>query len=258
MDFLKLYQQQQLLNRIYPKSLLDVIRTQSRLTELLKHRSKLSFFLPVKEPKVYTSVANSFAFIESLNKIHKLHSSLPNVSQQRFAAMDVDFLELTQQNDEEDKNIIIDEAQNVKRIIADIYKDNSKLLLVEARQFEQIIAEILNSQGFEIELTKQTRDEGFDIIAIKKLHGNFPLKFLVECKRYTSEKVGVEVVRCFKNVIDEQNANKGIIVTTSYFTKGAIKKKEMYPYLLDYKDKDDVMKWLDEYYALKITGRMSL
>lgn len=37
-------------------------------------------------------------------------------------------------------------------------------------------------KGFEVMLTKQTRDGGYDILALK-LNRDFHLKFLVECKR---------------------------------------------------------------------------
>jgi restriction system protein len=74
------------------------------------------------------------------------------------------------------------------------------------------------------------------------------MKFLVECKRYSTMKVGVEVIRIFKHVIDKANANRGIFVTTSYFTKGAINEQKDYPYLLDYRDKDKVLEWIKGYF----------
>lgn len=92
-----------------------------------------------------------------------------------------------------------------------------------------MIAEILRHQGFIIELTKQTRDNGFDILAIRPVNRHAPLKYLVECKRYKNMKVGVEIIRGFKNVVDSENANFGIIVTTSYFTKDAQKKQKEAP-----------------------------
>jgi restriction system protein len=95
--------------------------------------------------------------------------------------------------------------------------------------------------------TRRDRDNGYDIIAIKYFDQHTPLKFLVECKRFSREKVGVEIIRCFKEVIATESANRRIIVTTSYFTKDAIKKKNATPYLLDYRDKDAVMQWVFDY-----------
>ncbi|PZU24451.1 MAG: hypothetical protein DI622_03825 [Chryseobacterium sp.] len=47
------------------------------------------------------------------------------------------------------------------------------------------------------------------------------------------------------------SANKGLIVTTSYFSRDAIKKQQETPLLLEYKDKDEVINWVNEYYAQK-------
>jgi hypothetical protein len=97
MNYLELYQQQHRLNRIYPKSVRDVIRMQSRLNALANPGTKFPFFLTVKEPKVYTCVARSFAFIETLNQIHapKLDWQKLN-SLQKLAAMDLIFRNLQQ------------------------------------------------------------------------------------------------------------------------------------------------------------------
>jgi HJR/Mrr/RecB family endonuclease len=148
--------------------------------------------------------------------------------------------------------IFLDEVSRVKRIIADIYYDNGLLNKIEPREFEEIVAEMLRGKGFKVELTKQTRDNGYDLLAISEENG-FPLKYLVECKRYAERrKIGVDIVRGFKEVVESENANKGIIVTTSYFTKDARDKKEKTPYLLDYRDKDDVINWVSEYFKASI------
>ena len=68
------------------------------------------------------------------------------------------------------------------------------LLNLSPRQFEEFIAEIRNRFGCEVERTKQTRDGGRDIIAVKRAEAN--CRFLIECKRYDPKnKVGVSIVR---------------------------------------------------------------
>ena len=90
-------------------------------------------------------------------------------------------------------------------------------------------------------------------MAISLANGNFPLKFIVECKQYTTKKVGVEIVRQFMHVIDRENANKGIITTTSYFTKDGQKERDQFkPYLLDFKDRDDILEWVRKYCEEKL------
>lgn len=134
----------------------------------------------------------------------------------------------------------------VKRIITDIYKDNSLFLKIQPREFEEVINELLRHQGYETELTAQTRDGGFDIIALKTLAGNIPIKMLVECKRY-KHKVGVDVIRSFKDVIATENANLGMLVTTGYFTRDAKAKQQKSKYILSLKDKNDIVEWTNDY-----------
>lgn len=144
-------------------------------------------------------------------------------------------------------NIIVDEAQQMRQLITDIYNNNNTLYVLTGRRFEELIAELMASQGFEVELTQQTRDGGYDILAVQKLLGQYALRFLVECKKYdSSRKVGVEVVRSFSHVLSRNGANKGILVTTSYFTKDALSEAQ-HPYLLDFRDKDKVLEWVRAY-----------
>ena len=145
------------------------------------------------------------------------------------------------------RKVVIKETNRLTRIILDIYKNNSILLTVSPREFEEIIAELLHSQGFVVDLTKQTRDNGYDILALKRIQGHVPLKFLVECKRYTSIKIGISVIREFKEVVESERANRGIIVTSSYLTKEAKRKINEARSLLDFKERDQVIDWIKDY-----------
>ena len=191
-------------------------------------------------------------FFKNLEDITKQFSIGGNISSKiEFSYNSFDFLKFVENIPEEDakeiETVVVEQTKSIKKIITDIYQDNSNLLKIEPRQFEEMIAELLYSQGFKVELTKQTRDNGYDIIALK-VEDNFPLRFLVECKRLTKDKVGIEIIRSFKEVVQSENANKGIIVTTSYFTRDARKKRDETPYLLDYRDKDDVLNWVTKYH----------
>lgn len=149
--------------------------------------------------------------------------------------------------------IVVSESKRIKQIITDIYKDNKILYEITPRKFEEIIAELMYQKGFEVELTKPTRDGGYDILAIQYVDGlRMPLKFLVECKNYTKRPVGVEIIRSFGYVVNKENADRGLIFTTSYFTKPAHDLRMQDPYLFEYNDKNDIIKWVDDYYNLAI------
>lgn len=198
----------------------------------------------------------------SMDRTAKMMKELNSVSS-KFAYLNYDFSDLfkkieTQEDKEENsqekgsESIIISETSRIKGIISEIYYNNLKLFSLHPREFEKIVAELLYSKGFEVELTKQTRDNGYDILALKHIDGFSPIKYLVECKRYAEKrKIGVEIIRSFKEVIQTENANKGLIVTTSYFSTEAIKKQRETPLLLDYKNKDEVIEWVNDYFQNK-------
>lgn len=264
-DFLKA--QQRIQDSLYPPAIRGLMETQRKIQDSLLSPSVVVFLEtqhslkkiiesnPLKDIKPLTDFSSidkylkTFTTIENINKHFTVAETIS--SRLKYSYTNYDFLKFVDDTPEEEskeiETVIVEQTKSIKRIITDIYKDNSNLLKVEPRQFEEMIAEILFSKGFKVELTKQTRDNGFDIIALQMLENNFPLKFLVECKRFTKDKVGIDIIRSFKEVMQTENANKGIIVTTSYFTKDANKKRLETPYLLDYKDKDDVLTWVAEY-----------
>lgn len=203
-------------------------------------------------------LSDATRFVEAFRKMEMfsqpaLHPSVISAieSIRKVSVFEYDFSKVLEiEEDSKEEEIFIDETKRIKSIITDIYHNNSLLHTIEPRNFEEVVAELLFSQGFKVELTKQTRDNGFDIIALKYIDGHIPFKFLVECKRH-KEKIGVEIVRSFKEVIQTEKANRGIIIATSYFTAGAKKKQEEMPYLLDLRDKDHVIQWVNDYYSLK-------
>lgn len=83
------------------------------------------------------------------------------------------------------------------------------------RQFEEYIASILPNMGYKnIKLTSLTADSGYDISATKDNK-----KILFECKKYSeNNKVGSRDVRIFADACRRMNADKGIFITTGYFT----------------------------------------
>lgn len=114
------------------------------------------------------------------------------------------------------------------------------------RQFEIIISELLQLDGFEIELMQGTKDNGVDIVAVKDLgeHGLF--KALWQAKKYKAgRKIGIETIRELADVRNEHKASKGIIVTSSFLTSGALQRVQRDQYMLGKVDRDDLTAWID-------------
>lgn len=114
------------------------------------------------------------------------------------------------------------------------------------RKFEELIAAIFRNQGFYVELTPETRDGGFDAIAIQSDHFTGTQSYVVECKRNAPTwKVGIGVVRSIYGVLNDRNATKAIVVTTSSYTEGAKRFGDRHLARLSLRDYNDVVAWLN-------------
>ena len=91
---------------------------------------------------------------------------------------------------------------------------------ITSREFEHIIDRLYARMGYQTQLTSAQKDGGRDIIAKKRQIGTLE-HLLVECKQY-SKPVDIKIVRALLGVVADEKVNKGVLVTTSRFTKGAI------------------------------------
>jgi len=123
-------------------------------------------------------------------------------------------------------------------------KNPHALYNVDPRLFEEIIAEIFRKFGFETNLTKQTRDGGYDIFAIEQREYTHN-KYIIECKRYAKHrKVDINLVRNLYGVKIHNWVTKAFLVTTSSFSADAMEFKRQHAWELELKDYHDIRKWL--------------
>jgi restriction endonuclease Mrr len=153
------------------------------------------------------------------------------------------------------QRIITDQSEisnTIPKLINLIKEDSSYIYKISTREFEHVIAEIFKQQGFDVKLTKRTRDGGKDVIAINKNALGLETSYFIECKRHSLEsKVDVGIVRHVYGVHSSRNGpNKSIIATTSTFTPDAIKyatTELRSRWDMDLKDIDDVLSWIRNY-----------
>jgi restriction system protein len=93
------------------------------------------------------------------------------------------------------------------------------LLNVSSREFEHIVERLYSAMDYETELTPAQKDGGRDILANKNDPGKLE-HLRIECKQY-NKPVDVKIVRALLGVVADEKVNKGVLVTTSRFTKGA-------------------------------------
>lgn len=129
------------------------------------------------------------------------------------------------------------------RVLSGAVKNPRELLLLNPRQFEELVAEIWKRFGYVVELTSKTRDGGRDIIAIKEAEANF--RVLIECKRYEHQnKVGVGIVRELYGVKTDEGASKAILATTSTFSRAAKEFFARHLWELEPRDYEGVVQWI--------------
>jgi restriction system protein len=85
------------------------------------------------------------------------------------------------------------------------------------RDFERLVCEALRREGYRVdERGGSAPDGGIDLIAAKAKK-----RFLVQCKHWKTQQVGVSVIRELTAVVAEQRADGGVVITGGTFTKDA-------------------------------------
>jgi restriction system protein len=140
--------------------------------------------------------------------------------------------------------IITDVTSTNEKIFSMVRADPNCIYGLSPRQFEELVAELLHKQGYEIALTPPSHDGGFDMYAARK-DGLGEFLYLVECKRYAPQRpVGVEIVRSLYGVVQKEEASAGILVTTSRFTRGATEFQTAIRHRLSLRDYLHLQQWL--------------
>ena len=87
---------------------------------------------------------------------------------------------------------------------------------MNGERFELFCGELLKKYGFSVSYTKGSGDQGVDIIAQKD-----GIKYAVQCKRYNNKLGNTPVQEVYAGA-RYYECNVPIVMTNSYFTKGAI------------------------------------
>ncbi len=127
----------------------------------------------------------------------------------------------------EHSNIIVSgEIKNdinvITRSLIDEVANNPEILYkITPYQFEKLVCELFERNGYNVQLTKRTRDGGKDLIILNSsLLGN--LVIYAECKKYAPKHpVNIGLVKELYGTVEADRATAGIMVTTSYFSRDA-------------------------------------
>lgn len=123
-----------------------------------------------------------------------------------------------------ESSLLLQIAEIYDEILRDLARRAITLHQLEPRQFEQFIAGLFTRHGFLVTLTKQTKDGGYDVVAVKQEALGTDLRIIIECKRNRPDRpVGISVVRELWGVITNPKTHydRGVIATTSRLTSDA-------------------------------------
>ncbi len=178
------------------------------------------------------SIARSIAdqLKPSREFIEMMNSFAVNLQRLGEIAIDFDIDDEEQQGElslnigEEAANRLIQVDFLPLHIIRAIVKDPSLLLQTSSRDFERRMASLLEKLGFEsVQLTQASKDGGIDIWASHTFNG-IPSLFAFDCKRWApNRKIESADMKVMLGTVETTTPkpDKGVILTTSTFTKGA-------------------------------------
>jgi HJR/Mrr/RecB family endonuclease len=121
----------------------------------------------------------------------------------------------------ETPEIITDLRLVNQRLLDRIGRKPEAIRHLTPRQFEELVAELYEERGYQVQLTQQTRDGGKDLIIMNRSDiGNFMI--YAECKHYAPNRpVGVSVVSDLVGRMNADRATAGMVITSSYFSPDA-------------------------------------
>lgn len=112
-----------------------------------------------------------------------------------------------------------------KRLVADAAQRQTSDALdgMSWREFELLVGEGFRLQGYHVAETGGGGPDGGVDLALIRPSCNGAEKFLVQCKQWRAQKVGVDVVRELYGVMAARGATGGFVVTSGRFTDEAVR-----------------------------------
>jgi len=218
------------------------------LTKGLTRAERLIIVLYYYEGMTIKGIGEALDLSES--RVSQMHASIIKRLSKNFLYKDEDIIVSPLLHTEKllPKQLIKVVGVVTTELINYLKKHPKALYKIKPRQFEELIAEILASYGWQIQLTPPVKDGGYDIFAISKdIVSGVKTSWIIECKKYSPKnKVSVNVVRALYGIKSNLKVANALIATTSYFTKNANDFKAS-RYDIELKDYEAILKWINQY-----------
>jgi Restriction endonuclease len=130
-------------------------------------------------------------------------------------------------------------------VILALFRHGIDLNTLNWRQLEEIIAELLKTEGYDVELGRGSKDGGADIIAHMSIPTIGYVRTIWQAKHLANgNKVGLSIVRELADVRNELQATKGFVVTSSFLTRGALERIRRDEYQLGKVERPELENWI--------------
>ncbi len=138
------------------------------------------------------------------------------------------FLSL-QKTEPEKKSVIVHVSHVWKALVRELLREPEKVFSLLPREFEELVEEIVKNLGYDTTLTPNTRDGGYDIVAIRKADPLFETMHLIEAKLWSPpRKVGEPVLRGLYGVGNLLKCNGVMVITPAQFSRDAERFRKMH------------------------------
>jgi hypothetical protein len=132
-------------------------------------------------------------------------------------------------------------------VILALFRRRVDLNALNWRQLEEVIAELLKTEGYDVELGRGSKDSGADIIAHMTIPTIGYVRTVWQAKHFANgNKVGLSIVRELADVRNELNATKAFIVTSSFLTRGALERIHRDEYQLGKLERPELETWINK------------
>lgn len=130
-------------------------------------------------------------------------------------------------------------------VAADLLSRGRLLSDLHWREFEELIGNLLERDGWKVEVTQGTRDGGIDVIASRSDPILGPVKSIWQAKKYApNRRVRLSEVRELAGILEREHATKALIVTTSHLSRDALAWIRRDVFRLGLKEQEDVERWV--------------
>jgi len=182
----------------------------------------------------------------SIFDIYDLHTEINTDSEEDtghdFQIENVEFFEEYTDTDDVKKIITVIPCISV----LDKVKD-SNIDVLDWRELEELIAVLLREDGWNAELQQGSKDGGADVIATKEIQYFGFVKCIFQAKKYSiKNKVELPAIKELAFNREEFRANKAILVTTSFLTKGARDLIQRDNHLLGKMERNELELWVSD------------